>query len=163
MTLCRGRRIEGPNGVAKRVVSYAVPMVRIHLPPAASRVRTRPRLLVSGFRGRTAIFLPPTGSTVSGTETNNPTTVTSSTISGTWNVVLDQNDTSGVHQDVTFGGTFTITRSTCAGDFSVTEVNHTPTPSMLAFHVIFVNMGSEVRTISVIPGLYISYDTAKML
>ena len=29
-----GRRIAGPNGVAKRVVSYAVPMVRIHLPPA---------------------------------------------------------------------------------------------------------------------------------
>ena len=30
----------GPNGVAKRVVSYAVPMVRIHFPPAASHVRT---------------------------------------------------------------------------------------------------------------------------
>ena len=37
-----GRRIAGPNGVAKRVVSYAVPMVRIHLPPAASPLRTRP-------------------------------------------------------------------------------------------------------------------------
>ena len=40
MTLCRGRRIAGPNGVAKRVVSYAVPMVRIHLPPAGSQQRT---------------------------------------------------------------------------------------------------------------------------
>jgi hypothetical protein len=108
-------------------------------------------------------FAPAGDFVQSGTETNNPSTVTSSTISGTWNVVLDQNDTSGVHQDVTFGGTFTVTRSTCTGDFSVTEVNHTSTPSMLAFHVIFVNMGSEVRTISVIPGLYISYDTAKML
>jgi hypothetical protein len=34
---------------------------------------------------------------------------------------------------------------------------------MLAFHVIFVNLGSEVRTISLIPGLYVSYDTAKAL
>jgi hypothetical protein len=103
-------------------------------------------------------FAPAGDFVQSGTETNNATTVTKSTISGTWNVVLDQNDTSRVPKtDVTFGGTFTVDRSTCAGDFTLTGAS---TP---AFHVIFVNMGSEVRTISVIPGLYISYDTAKML
>jgi hypothetical protein len=32
--------LRGPNGGPKRVVSHTVPMVRIHLPPAASRVRT---------------------------------------------------------------------------------------------------------------------------
>ena len=37
---CCGRRIAGRTGAAKRVVSYAVPMVRIHLPPAGSPVRT---------------------------------------------------------------------------------------------------------------------------
>jgi hypothetical protein len=41
-------------------------------------------------------FAPAGDFVQSGTETNNPTTVTRSTISGTWNVVLDQNDTSGV-------------------------------------------------------------------
>jgi hypothetical protein len=108
-------------------------------------------------------FAPAGDFVQSGTETNNPTTATRSTISGTWNVVLDQNDTSGVKTGVTFGGTFTVDRSTCAGDFYVTDVNNMPTPSMLAFHVIFVNLGSEVRTISLIPGLYVSYDTAKAL
>jgi hypothetical protein len=94
----------------------------------------------------------------SGTVTHNPAAVSSSTISGTWNVVLDQNDTSRVPKTgVTFGGTFTVDRSTCGGDFALTGAS---TP---AFHVIFVNMGSELRTISLIPGLYISYDTAEAL
>ena len=47
---CRGRRIAGPNGVAKRVVSYAVPMVRIHLPPAGSHQRTFSRLIIARSR-----------------------------------------------------------------------------------------------------------------
>ena len=110
-------------------------------------------------------FAPAGDFVQSGTETNNPTAVTRSTISGTWNVVLDQNDTSRVPKTgVTFGGTFTVDRSTCAGDFTVTDVNNNMIqPPILAFHVIFVNMGSEVRTISLIPGLYISYDTAEAL
>ena len=38
---CCGRRITGTErGQPKKVVSYTVPMVRIHLPPAASPVRT---------------------------------------------------------------------------------------------------------------------------
>jgi hypothetical protein len=41
--LLRKAKLRGPNGVAKRFVSYAVPMVRIHLPPAQSQVRTSPR------------------------------------------------------------------------------------------------------------------------
>jgi hypothetical protein len=41
---CCGRRIAGTErGQPKRVVSYAVPMVRIHLPPAESRANLRQR------------------------------------------------------------------------------------------------------------------------
>ena len=73
--------------------------------------------------------------------------------------LLAQNDADGYKPEVTFGGTFTTDRSTCGGDFFVSS----PAGSVLAFRVIFVDDGREVRTISAIPNLIVAYASAKRL
>lgn len=82
------------------------------------------------------------------------------TFSGTWNVTLTQNDSSGIHSNVQFSGTFQVSGVTCQSDFYVTSPASLPTP---AFHVVFVNGGTEVRTISTILNLYIEYAPAHKL
>ncbi len=83
-----------------------------------------------------------------------------STLAGTWSVSLDQNDASGYTPNVTFGGTFQVSKATCSGDFFVTAPVQIAQPS---FHVVFVADGDEVRTVALIPNLIVSYSTAKKL
>ncbi|GEM_PF-5363539 len=82
------------------------------------------------------------------------------TISGTWSVTLTQNDSAGVHSNVQFGGTFQVSKDTCQGDFYVTQPAALKQP---AFRIVFVNGGDELRTISLIPNLFLSYPTARKL
>ncbi len=83
-----------------------------------------------------------------------------STLTGTWSVSLDQNDANGYTPDVTFGGTFQVSKASCSGDFYVTTPEPIVQPS---FHVVFVADGNEVRTIALIPNLIVSYSNAKKL
>jgi hypothetical protein len=83
-----------------------------------------------------------------------------STLVGTWSVSLSQNDASGYTPDVSFGGTFEVSKATCSGDFYLTKPVQIAQPS---FHVVFVGDGEEVRTIALIPNLIVSYSTAKKL
>ena len=96
----------------------------------------------------------------SGTVTSNATTENGGTIRGEWSATLAQNDASGYKPEVTFGGTFVIDRRTCAGDYFVKPASGKP---VLAFHVIEVGGGEEVRTISALPNLIIAYVSAKRL
>ncbi len=82
------------------------------------------------------------------------------TISGTWSVTLTQNDSAGFHSNVQFGGTFQVSKDTCQGDFYVTQPTVLKQP---AFHIVFVNGGDELRTISLLPNLFLSYPTARKL
>jgi hypothetical protein len=95
----------------------------------------------------------------SGTVTLTAQGETARAVTGRWVATLAQNDADGYKPGVTFGGTFTTDKSTCGGDFSVTS----PAGSVLAFRVIFVAGGREVRTISAIPNLIVAYSTAKRL
>lgn len=83
-----------------------------------------------------------------------------STLTGTWSVSLSQNDANGYTPNVSFGGTFQVSKATCSGDFYLTQPAQLPQP---AFHVVFVGDGDEVRTIALIPNLIVSYSTAKKL
>ncbi len=83
-----------------------------------------------------------------------------STLTGTWGVSLYQNDSSGYRANVTFGGTFQVSKTSCSGDFYLTTPVQIAQPS---FHVVFVGDGDEVRTIALIPNLIVSYSTAKKL
>ena len=95
----------------------------------------------------------------SGTVTLTGQRETARAITGRWVASLAQNDADGYKPEVTFGGTFTTDRSTCGGDFFVSS----PAGSVLAFRVIFVDGGREVRTISAIPNLIVAYASAKRL
>ena len=83
-----------------------------------------------------------------------------STLTGTWGVSLYQSDASGVTPNVTFGGVFQVSKTSCSGDFYLTTPVQIAQP---AFHVVIVADGDEVRTIALIPNLIVSYSTAKKL
>ena len=88
-----------------------------------------------------------------------------STLTGTWSVRLSQNDAHGYTPDVSFGGTFQVSKATCSGDFYLTTPVQIAQPSfpLPSFHVVFVADGDEVRTTALIPNLIVSYSTAKKL
>ena len=96
----------------------------------------------------------------SGTVTSTATAESSATIRGEWSATLAQNDASGYKPEVTFGGTFVIDKRTCAGDYFVKPPSGKP---VLAFHVIEVGGGEEVRTISALPNVIVAYVSAKRL
>jgi hypothetical protein len=83
-----------------------------------------------------------------------------SALTGTWSVSLTQNDANGVTPNVSFGGVFQVSKASCSGDFYLTTPLRIAQP---AFHVVFVADGEEVRTIALIPNLFVSYSTAKKL
>lgn len=83
-----------------------------------------------------------------------------STLTGTWSVSLTQNDANGVTPNVSFGGVFQVSKASCSGDFYLTKPVQLGQPT---FHVVFVADGEEVRTIALIPNLFVSYSTAKKL
>jgi hypothetical protein len=95
-----------------------------------------------------------------GTVTSTATAEKGATIRGEWSATLAQNDASGYKPEVTFGGTFVIDKRTCAGDYFVKPASGKP---VLAFHVIEVGGGEEVRTISALPNLIVAYVSAKRL
>ena len=84
---------------------------------------------------------------------------TARAITGRWVASLVQNDADGYKPEVTFGGTFTTDSRPAVAISSVSS----PAGSVLAFRVIFVDGGREVRTISAIPNLIVAYASAERL
>ena len=118
-----------------------------------------------GFAGEGAAtantqFAPAGAVVQSGTVTQAVTSVSGQTLSGTWSVTLTQNDSSGYHANVQFGGHFQANASTCQGDFYVDAPVKLTNP---AFHVVFVDDGDGLRTVSLIPDLFLDYPTARKL
>ena len=96
----------------------------------------------------------------SGTVTSTARAESARTIRGGWTATLAQNDAQGYKPEVTFGGTFEIDKRTCGGDYFL----ELPSAGReLAFRVIVVDEGNEVRTISAIPNLIVAYVSAKRL
>ena len=95
-----------------------------------------------------------------GTVTLNAEGGNASILTGEWSVSLYQNDANGYTPDVTFGGTFQVSKETCSGEFYVNAPVQIAQPS---FHVVFVANGDEVRTVALLPNLIVSYSTAKKL
>ena len=117
-----------------------------------------------GFAGQgvatMASLFAPVGPVVqSGTVTQSFTGQSGATITGKWSVALTQNDSSG-SRNVQFGGTFQVNVTTCQSDFYLTTPVQLATP---AFHVVFVDNGNALRTVSLIPDLFIAYTTAEKL
>jgi hypothetical protein len=81
-----------------------------------------------------------------GTATGNTASQNGNNIVGTWSVTFEQNDASGHLSTFTFPGTFTISTTTCTGDFSWVNVG-------VVFHIVFVNHAVEFRAISTVPGV----------
>jgi hypothetical protein len=88
-----------------------------------------------------------------------PTVSDEATIEGEWQASLIQQDSSGPPASLTFGGTFSVNRETCVGDFALAA----PFPPTWGFVAVFVAHGDEVRTIAKIPNVIISYTSAKKL
>lgn len=105
-------------------------------------------------------FAPAGPFTQAGTVTQLVTQETASTFRGTWSLSLAQNDASGYTPNVRFGGVFEVNRATCGGNFFVTMPMQIAAP---AFRVVIVAQGDELRTISALPNLLISYVSAKKL
>ena len=110
-----------------------------------------------GVATQSSQFAPQGAVVQAGTVTHVVTGQSGQTLSGTWNVTLTQNDAAGVHSNVQFGGTFQASTVTCQGDFYVTSLKQP------AFHIVFVNSGDELRTIDLIPNLFLSFPTARKL
>jgi hypothetical protein len=94
-----------------------------------------------------------------GTVTIEPTVSDEATIEGEWHASLIQQDSSGPPASLTFGGTFSVNRETCVGDFALAA----PFPPTWGFVAVFVAHGHEARTIAKIPNVIISYTSAKKL
>jgi hypothetical protein len=105
-------------------------------------------------------FVPVGPFAQAGTATLDAEQEDASSLTGTWSVSLSQNDANGYTPNVTFGGTFQVSKATCSGDFFVTNPVQIAEPS---FHVVFVADGNEIRTTALIPNLIVSYSTAKKL
>ncbi|MGI4793929.1 MAG: hypothetical protein ACRYF2_11515 [Janthinobacterium lividum] len=110
-----------------------------------------------GVATQSSTFAPQGAVVQAGTVTHQVTGQSGQTLSGNWNVTLTQNDSAGVHSNVQFGGTFQASTVTCQGDFYVSSLKQP------AFHIVFVNGGDELRTIALIPNLFLSFPTARKL
>ena len=87
-----------------------------------------------------------------------------STIHQNWSVTTGQVDPTGYSPALTFGGYSTVNLKSCTGDFFATRLKGQTLPqALLAFHVVFVAGGDEVRTIAAIPGIYIQFNSARKL
>lgn len=110
-----------------------------------------------GVATQSSTFAPQGAVVQAGTVTHLVTGQSGQTLTGTWNVTLTQNDSAGIHSNVQFGGNFQVSTVTCQGDFFI------PSLKQPAFHIVFVNDGDELRTIALIPNLFLSYPTARKL
>ena len=129
-----------------------------HLAKATSRARTDS---LSTGQAPTTIpdFVTQGLFAQAGTVTIVPTVSDEATIEGEWQASLIQQDSSGPPASLTFGGTFSVNRETCVGDFALAA----PFPPTWGFVVVFVAHGHEARTIAKIPNVIISYTSAKKL
>ena len=100
--------------------------------------------------------IPPGAFAQTGTATGQSATQSGTAITGRWSTVFEQNDSSAKLTIHTFAGNYTVSTTSCTGDFSWDKVG-------VVFHAVFVDQGNEFRSISTLPGLIISYASGKKL
>lgn len=92
-----------------------------------------------------------------GTITQSDVTDNGSTLTGNWNVLVQQNGQTGKPVTLPFKGNFVVNKATCTGQLFI-DNSRSP-----AFFTVFVNRGNEQRTTSLVPGVVVSYPSSKKL
>lgn len=104
-----------------------------------------------------ALNLPVGRFSQAGTITQSNVTDNGSTLTGNWNVLVQQNSQAGEPVTLPFKGNFVVSKETCTGQLFL-ENSSSP-----AFFTVFVNRGNEQRTTSLVPGIVVSYPSSKKL
>lgn len=78
-------------------------------------------------------------------------------ITGTWTTAFEINDADGKLTSYNNSGTFSVSTSTCTGHFYWNGITAS------VFDAVFVNGGTEFRSIAEVPGVIIAYTTGSKL
>lgn len=92
-----------------------------------------------------------------GTITQSDVVDAGSTLTGNWNVLIQQNGQNSEVVTLTFKGNFVVSKETCTGELFIDGI------SSPAFFTVFVDRGNEQRSTFLLPGIIVSYPSSKKL